>query len=829
VSQQKAKHLYVQVILPLALPGTFTYHVPDELQQAINVGQRVVVQFGKQKIYSALVWNISGVEVPSFATKPVISIIDELPVITASQMELWKWMADYYLCTIGEVMAAALPSALKLQSETKIQLHPDFNKEQVLADEREYIITEALLNKKQLSIAEVSRLLSLKQVMPVIKSLLSRNVIEIAEEMVDKYKPRYAAFVRLSEKADDEEFMRDAMQSMERKSPKQLDLLLFFMRMKQDEETEMVSRTLLLKRAKLSAAVLQALVKKEILEIVEMQTDRLTLTSFDVSSDPLPLNDAQEQCKREISDSFLNEKVVLLHGVTSSGKTEIYIHLLKEVIDKGQQAIYLVPEIALTSQVITRLRKHFGSKLLVYHSRFSDNERVETWNKVLSHRPGSDDGQLIIGARSAVFLPLSNAGLFIVDEEHDNSYKQTDPSPRYHARDTAVWMGNTMKAPVLLGSATPSLESYYNALAGKYILTSLNTRYGEMIMPEVTLVDVKDALKRKQMHSHFSGRLIEMMKQSLEKGEQVILFQNRRGFAPVLECRNCSWVPHCINCDVSLTLHKQKQEIRCHYCGYSTSPPSSCNACGSNDLRMKGFGTEKIEEELQLLMPGYRISRLDHDTARSKKSFHQIISDFDNGDIDVLVGTQMVTKGLDFKNVSLVGILNADQLLNYPDFRSHERAFQLMEQVSGRAGRKKVSGKVVIQTYNTKNIVLQYVIEHDFRGFYNHELIERNKFNYPPYFRLIECSIKHRDEAEAERAARLFGKELTEVFGKRVLGPTQPNVARIRNLYIRQILIKLERKLSVMEVKKKLQKAIDFYRKEPANRNVILNIDVDPY
>ncbi len=829
MSQQKENHLYVQVVLPLALPGTFTYHVADELQQVVSVGQRVVVQFGKQKIYSALVWNITDVEVPSFTTKPIISIIDELPVITSAQMELWKWMADYYLCTIGEVMAAALPSALKLQSETKIQLHPDFKTDQVLADEREYIITEALQEKKQLSIAEVSRLLLLKQVMPVVKSLLGRNVIEIAEEMVEKYKPRYAAFVKLSNKANDEDFMREAMESMERRSPKQLDLLLFFMRMKQDEETELVSRTLLLKRSKLSAAVLQGLVKKEILEIVEIQTDRLSQTSFDEAIDPLPLNDAQEQCKKEISGSFLKEKVVLLHGVTSSGKTEIYIHLLKEAIDRGQQAVYLVPEIALTSQVITRLRKHFGNKLLVYHSRFSDNERVETWNKVLSHIPGSTDGQLIVGARSAIFLPVSNAGLIIVDEEHDNSYKQTDPSPRYHARDTAVWLGSTMKAPVLLGSATPSLESYYNALAGKYILTSLNSRYGEMIMPEVTLVDVKDAYKRKQMHSHFSGKLIEMMKQSLQNGEQVILFQNRRGFAPVLECRNCSWVPHCINCDVSLTLHKQKQEIRCHYCGYSTTPPSSCNACGSTDLRMKGFGTEKIEEELQLLMPGYRISRLDHDTARSKKSFHQIISDFDNGDIDVLVGTQMVTKGLDFKNVSLVGILNADQLLNYPDFRSHERAFQLMEQVSGRAGRKKVSGKVVIQTYNTKNIVLRYVMEHDFRGFYNHELIERSKFNYPPYFRLIECSIKHRDEAEAERAARLFAKELSEVFGKRVLGPTQPNVARIRNLYIRQILIKLERKLSVMEVKKKLQKAIDFYRKEPANRNVILNIDVDPY
>ncbi|MEP7264165.1 MAG: primosomal protein N' [Bacteroidota bacterium] len=827
--QQGDKKLFIEVVLPLALPGTYTYHVPLEMQDQIVIGQRVVVQFGKQKIYSALVWRIAGDSMPSFETKAIMAIVDELPVITTAQMELWQWMSDYYLCTLGEVMAAALPTALKLQSETRIQLHPDFKEDDIVADEREYILKEALLADKQMSIAEVSKLLSLKQVMPVIKSMLARNVIEIVEEVIDKYKPRYAAFVRLNEKAKDEEFMQSAMEGLERRSPKQLDLLLLFMRMKQDDETELIPRALLLKRSKLSSSILNSLVKKELLEVVEMQTDRLTLSSFDNVIEPLPLNAPQEQCRLEINEAFSKEKVVLLHGVTSSGKTEIYIHLLDEIISKGKQALYLVPEIALTSQVITRLRKHFGNKLLVYHSRFSDNERVDTWNKVLAHRADGNDGQLIIGARSAVFLPLSNPGIIIVDEEHDSSYKQDDPSPRYHARDTSVLMGAMMKTPVLLGSATPSLESYYNSLAGKYILTSLNTRYGEMIMPEVTLVDVKDAYKRKLMHSHFSSKLLAMMKESLAKGEQVILFQNRRGFAPVLECRNCSWVPHCINCDVSLTLHKQNQELRCHYCGYTTSPPSSCNACGSTDLRMKGFGTEKIEEELQLILPEYRIARLDHDTARSRKSFHQLITDFDNGEIDVLVGTQMVTKGLDFKKVSLVGILNADQLLNYPDFRSHERAFQLMEQVSGRAGRKNVSGKVVIQTYNTSNIILQYVLHHNYRGFYNHELVERSKFNYPPYYRLVECSIKHRNEAEADRAAKLLARELTEVFGKRVLGPTQPNVSRIRNLYIRQILIKLERKLSVQAVKKKLHKALDFFQKEPANRNVILHIDVDPF
>jgi len=827
VQQPVKGKFYAEVVLPLALPGTFTYHVPEELQH-IQVGQRVVVQFGKQRIYSAIVWKTGADIVPSFETKAIMSQVDELPIITPFQMELWQWMADYYLCTLGEIMAAALPAALKLQSETMIRLHPDYLQDSLLLDEKEFLVTEALHDKTELSIAEVSKMLSVKQVMPVIKSMLSRNIIEVAEEVVDKYKPRIASFVKLTEKALDDDFMQQAMENMERRSPKQLDLLLFFMRMKQDENAEVIARSLLLKRSKSSSAVLQGLVKKGIVEIKEQASDRQSLLEFNEVLPPLNLNEGQLQCMSEIETAFVSKKTVLLHGVTSSGKTEVYIHLLQKAINEGKQALYLVPEIALTTQVITRLRKHFGSRLLVYHSRFSDNERVETWNKVLAHKAEDNDGQVIIGARSAVFLPLSNPGIIIVDEEHDNSYKQDEPSPRYHARDTAVWIASVSGADILLGSATPSLESYYNALAGKYILSSLNTRFGEMVMPQVVIVDVKDAYKRKQMHSHFSVKLLEMMKQSLDKGEQVILFQNRRGFAPVLECKICSWVPHCINCDVSLTLHKQKEELRCHYCGYTTNPPTSCNACGSADLRMKGFGTEKIEEELQLLMPGAKVARLDHDTAKSRRSFHQIITDFDNGDIDVLVGTQMVTKGLDFEKVSLVGILNADQLLNFPDFRAHERAFQLMEQVSGRAGRKNVPGKVVIQTYHPDDVILKYVLNHNYKGFYNHELLERSKYNYPPYYRLVECTIKHKEEREVERAAKLFAKELIEVFGNRVLGPTHPNVSRIRNLYIRQILIKLERKLSIATVKKRLQKSVDFYRKEPENKRVILQIDVDP-
>lgn len=814
--------------MPLSLPGTFTYHVPVELQDQIMTGKRVIVQFGKQKIYTAIVKNISDVSFVNIDTKPVISILDDLPVVTNLQLDYWQWMVDYYLCTPGEILAAALPSALRLQSETTLLLHPEYKTNSSALSEREFYLVEALEKEKQLTVANVSKLLSLKQVMPVIKSLLLRNVILIEEELTERYKPRYATFVRMTAMAKDEQYMQELMPSLERKAPKQLDLLLNFIRLQQDDDRESIAQTYLLKKAKSSSSILQSLVKKGVFELLNEAVDRQNFTNEEVQP-PFVLSADQQQAYLEVQGAFEEQKVVLLHGVTSSGKTEIYIHLLQEALLKGKQSLYLVPEIALTTQVINRLRKHFGNKLLVYHSRFNDQERVEVWNKVLDHQfKANNEGQVIIGARSAIFLPFSNLDLVIVDEEHDSSYKQSEPAPRYNARDSAVLLASMMKANVLLGSATPSLESYYNALAKKYFMVTLERRFGEMIMPEVTIIDVRDALKRKQMQSHFSTKLLDMMKSALAAGEQIILFQNRRGFAPVLECKNCSWVPHCINCDVSLTLHKQHGQLRCHYCGYSIIPPTSCNACGSNVLRMKGFGTEKVEEELQVLFPEHQIARLDHDTAKSKRSFHRLITDFENGDIDVLVGTQMVTKGLDFEKVSLVGILNADQLLNYPDFRAHERSFQLMEQVSGRAGRKHTSGKVAIQTYNPSNAILKFVLNHDFKSFYNHELIDRNKFDYPPYFRLIECTVKHKDEAEADRAAKVLARELTEVFGKRVLGPTHPNIGRIRNYYLRQVMIKLERKLSVKQVKQRLQKALDFFQKEPANRTVILHVDVDP-
>ena len=823
---------YVNVILPLALPDFYTYSVSEEYASQIAPGIRVVVQFGKQKVYTAIIYSIHHNSPEGYEVKPVLSIADNEPIVTAQQFNLWQWMSDYYLCTIGEVMAAALPSAFKLQSETTIILSADYKEEQdENLNEREYPVVLALKSKKKLRLNEVSKLISLKQVMPVVKGLLARNLIELEEDLQDKYKPRTIAYIKLHESMKDEESLQAIMQQLEKRASKQLDLLMRFLLLSQEHDQEYFSRSYLLKKSGASHGMLQQLIKKNVFEIYERTEDRAEYVDETNLLKPLELNLLQQSAFTEIKKIFNKNKVCLLHGVTSSGKTEIFIHLIAEQSKQNKQVLYLLPEIALTTQIIIRLQKHFGNKLLVYHSRFNENERVETWNKVLAfqnERELKDTFQLIIGARSALFLPFSNLGLVIVDEEHDTSYKQIDPAPRYHARDAAILLATQNGANVLLASATPSLESYYNALSEKYELVNLSKRHADLPLPPITLIDIREAMKRKLMHSHFSDVLLNSMQEILERKEQIILFQNRRGFVPVFECRNCSWVPHCVNCDVSLTYHKREQVLRCHYCGYSIQPPKRCAACGDTDLRMKGFGTEKVEEDLRLFFPDKKIARMDHDSTRSKHAYRNLISDFQQNEIDILVGTQMVTKGLDFDNVGLVGILNADSLLNYPDFRAYERSFQLMVQVSGRAGRKNKSGKVLIQTYNPSNRVLAHVMDHDYKSFYNEELIERHRFVYPPYYRLIALRLKHRDEYALEKMTDDFVKELKEVFGKRVYGPTHPPVARVKNQFIRHVLIKIEKKISVETVKKKLVKAMDFFRAMPENRQLVVQIDVDP-
>jgi primosomal protein N' (replication factor Y) len=542
------------------------------------------------------------------------------------------------------------------------------------------------------------------------------------------------------------------------------------------------------------------------------------------------LNSDQQAALISIQEKFIHHKVVLLHGVTSSGKTEIYIHLIDEQIKQGKQVLYLLPEIALTTQIISRLKKHYGNNLLIYHSRFNERERAEVWNKMILFQQYPDEKkyQVIIGARSAVFLPFSNLGVIIVDEEHDSSYKQMDPAPRYNARDTAVILANIQNSKTILGSATPAIESFYNAQLEKFGLVSLTKRFSDLQLPQIEVVNLKEATKRKQMKSYFSEVLLNEMQNALINHEQIILFQNRRGFSQMIECMNCRWIPHCINCDVTLTFHKKGNQLRCHYCGYAISPPSKCPACGDYDLRMRGFGTERIEDDIAIYFPDKKIARLDLDSTRSRNSYQQVITDFENRETDILVGTQMVTKGLDFDNVSLVGILNADNLMNFPNFRSHERSFQLMAQVSGRAGRKFKRGKVIVQTYNPSNPIINFVVENDYSGFYNYEMNERNKFKYPPYYRLTEIRVKHRDEKIVEKTAGAFAKELKDVFGKRLLGPVTPVISRVKNYYLRTLMLKIERDLSVKKIKKMLGTAMDHFKANPENRSLIIQVDVDP-
>lgn len=821
------KQMFVDVILPLPLPDVFTYALPDDLVADISPGHRVVVQFGKQKVYAGIVQRLHEHAPSGYDVKEVLDKLDERPVISDYQFKFWKWISDYYLCFPGDVMAAALPSALKLQSESRIVRNEMFDGDLSQLTDREYLVWEALEMQSELSISDVSKILSLKHVMPVLKNMVMKNIIMVREEMEERVKPRFVDRVRLAAAYSSDEALNDLLNSLPKRAARQVDLLMAFLQITRLDGAIDVNKSFLLKKAGANLPVLQALVKKGVLEVFSQRDDRVG--RYEGPLKPLnTLNNWQQQALEGIQDAFNQHKVVLLHGVTSSGKTEVYTYLIEEQLSKGEQVLYLLPEIALTTQLITRLQRHFGDRLLVYHSRFNEQERVEVWNKILddNDHPASK-GKLVIGARSAMFLPFARLGLVIVDEEHDHSFKQDDPAPRYNARDGAVVMAAQQDAKVILGTATPSLETYFNALSGKYALVTLEKRHAELEMPEVALVDMKEARKRKEASGHFSNRLLDEMKRAFDEHQQVILFQNRRGFAPYFECNTCSWTPLCVNCDVSLTYHKYKNEMRCHYCGYVSSVPKKCGACGDQDIRMKGYGTERIEEELQLIFPEITIARLDLDTTRSKSGYQQIISRFESGEVDVLVGTQMVTKGLDFDKVQLVGILNADSILHFPEFRAHERGFQLLAQVSGRAGRK-AHGRVLIQAYDVKNPVLSYVMKHDYRGFYMHELNERYKFSYPPYFRLIEIRLKARDEKQLDRMATELGNALRKTFSKRVLGPTIPYVNRVRNLYQRHLLLKVEKTLSVANVKNQLMVALTEFRQKPENRSLILQIDVDP-
>jgi len=837
---------FVDVILPLSVPNLYTYRVPFEWAESIAIGKRVVVQFGKGKLYSALVRRIHEIPPKQYVAKYIDSILDDHPIVNQKQFELWEWMCSYYMCNIGDVMVAALPGGLRLSSETKVVLNQAY-KEQVLKKElndKEFLILDALEIRQVLTLNDVSDIIEQKIVYPIIKSLIEKGVVLIQEELKEKFKPKIESFVRINDYADDEENLKTFFVALEKKAPKQLDVVMTYITLSKrySKERVEVRKSDILKVIQGGEAALKSLIKKNVFELYEREVGRLA--SFENENKISNLNEEQQTILDSINAQFGRTEsisgqpvkdVVLLHGVTSSGKTEIYVKLIEQAIAEGKQVLYLLPEIALTTQIINRLRKYFGDMVGVYHSKFNENERVEVWNNVLGRSLDIEKNatefsnfKLVIGARSALFLPFSNLGLVIVDEEHDTSYKQYDPSPRYNARDAAIYLAHIHKAKTLLGSATPCIESYYNAKDGKYGFAELTKRFGGVQMPEILIADVKEATRKKQMKSHFSPLLLDTITLALDKKEQVILFQNRRGFAPQLECNICAWIPQCANCDVSLTYHKVSNQLRCHYCGYSIKPPTKCAACGDTDLKMKGFGTEKIEEELSIFYPKARISRMDLDTTRSKFAHQHIIQDFEEGNIDILVGTQMVTKGLDFDNVSMVGILNADSMLNFPDFRSFERSFQLMAQVSGRAGRKSKRGKVIIQTQNPEHSIIQEVIANDFASMYTNQLMDRKNFNYPPYFRLIEVTVIHKDVDMVNASSKYLADALKKHFAKRVLGPEFPLVSRVRNLYHKNILLKIERDASVGQVKKILSELLMKFKSSADYKSVRVQIDVDP-
>jgi len=821
--------LFADVLLPLPVKGTFTYRVPYELNDFVQEGQRVAVQFGKKKVYAGLIKKLHE-KVPETIPKYILSILDEKPVVNNIQFRFWEWISSYYLSTEGEVMNAALPSAFKLASESKVMLFPGFSPDEHIMDEFEYRVTEALMQKGKLTIDEITKQVGFQKVLPLLKKMMDKRMIYMEEELKGGYKPKLEKMIVLSPAYHPEESLKQLMDELGKRAHKQLECLMTYLTLAGfGDQPKPVAKAELMQKSGSSPAVLKALTDKGVFE-----TEERVVSRFQVEENgempPVKLNKHQEQAYEEIKHGFSERKVVLLHGVTSGGKTEIYIKLMEETLRQGKQVLYLLPEIALTTQIITRLRKYFGDQVGVYHSRYSKDERAEVWNHLLGYQLSDDMTRynIILGPRSAMFLPYDNLGLVIVDEEHDQSYKQFDPAPRYHARDAAVYLSTMHNARVVLGSATPSIESYYNTKQGKYKLVELTERYGGMQMPEIVVVDMREEKRRRMSKSHFSSVLLKEMKLALEEQKQVILFQNRRGFSLRLECAQCAWVPQCKYCDVTLTYHKASELLKCHYCGYSTTIPHSCGECGSTHLKMQGFGTEKVVEELAMIIPEARIDRMDLDSTRTKHAFNRIITDFEDRRTDILIGTQMVTKGLDFDNVRVVGVLSADNMLSFPDFRAHERSFQLMQQVSGRAGRKHERGKVIIQAWKPDHPIIRFVVHHDFEGMYRQQLAERKKFYYPPYYRLIIVKMKHKKYDVLHDGSAVLAKDLRTRFGKVVYGPESPLVGRVRSLYIKHIMIKVARGTNYQKVKDELYVAFEEFRTLAKYKSIVIQFDVDP-
>ena len=813
---------FADLILPLPLDNRFTYSLSPEEAEFIKPGMRLAVQFGKNRIYTGIVAEIHENPPKVYEAKPIHQILDEKPLLTPQQLAFWKWIASYYLCSEGDVMRAALPGAFLLESESIVKLKKDNETNLETLNDDEFLVVEALQRQSSMKIQEIEQLLDKKRVLPVINNLVAKQVVDLNQEIYEQFKPKETRYVRLNPAYDAEAEMHKLLDELSR-APKQKEILFCYFSITATTKKALKTKTLL-KESGASLGVLKSLIDKNIFEEFYQETDRVGFSGA-ITSHEINFNKYQQQAFSEIQAGFREKQVCLLHGVTSSGKTEIYIKLIEEALEKGKQALYLLPEIALTTQLIKRLQNYFGEKVLVYHSKYSLNERVEIYRHVLEN---SEKGRIVIGARSCIFLPFQKLGLVVVDEEHESTFKQFDPAPRYHARDAAVVLANLFESNIVLGSATPSIESYFNATHNKYKHIELNRRYGNVLMPEIEIVDIKTAQRKKRMKGHFSDRLIEEIRMSLEEEEQVILFQNRRGFSPIMECNTCGHSPQCPNCDVSLTFHSHNNQLRCHYCGYHMAMQQQCMACSSPEITTKGFGTEQVETELKALFPKHNIGRMDQDTTRGKYAYEKIITAFENHETDILIGTQMLTKGLDFRKVSLVGIMNADNLLNFPDFRAHERSFQLMLQVAGRSGRTRKRGKVLVQTYNPHHQIIQQVSLGDYPGMYKEQLEDRYQYQYPPYFRLIRLTLKCRDFSKTNEAAEWLARALENVFDRFVLGPEFPPVARIRNEYYKNILIKIPQKQSLGKTKNVIRKILKSFKAIGVYRSVKVVVNVDP-
>lgn len=821
---------FVNVILPIPIPKSFTYRVPQELNETVRSGQRVIVQFGARKILTGVIEHVHQTPPINYEARYLLDLLEEELVLHAPQLKVIHWIAQYYMCSIGEVLNVALPSGLKLSSESKAQLNPQFDADDsdTPLSDNEMIVLNNLKTNDSLTYQEISQLLGIKNIYHIIKSLVYKEAILLFEQVKDKYKPKIENRVRLDAQYLENSALQKLFKTLESKA-KQTEVLLKYLQEVPIYDNPEANKEGYLKKgfkeSGLSESSVNTLMKNDVFEAFEIIVSRFDEMASHIAQE-ITLSSIQQEAKAQILENFEANKPVLLHGITGSGKTEIYIDLIKDAIDSGSQVLYLLPEIALTTQIVARLRKVFGSDMGVYHSKFSDNERVEVWNSVLSGRYS-----FVVGVRSATFLPFDNLGLIIVDEEHENSYKQYDPAPRYNARDVALYLGQLQHAQVLLGSATPSIESYYNALQNKYGLVTLKSRYGEATLPDTELIDITRERKKKTMKNDFSSVVMEQLQLRLDKKEQAIIFQNRRGYAPNMICEECGWVPKCENCSVSLTYHMFKNELRCHYCGYKEPVANQCKSCEAPAVQTVGFGTEKLEEDLTLMLPDARIQRMDLDTTRSKYSYQRIIDSFEQGEVDILVGTQMVSKGLDFNKVTLVSVLDIDRMLHFPDFRAFERTYQLITQVSGRAGRKEEKGMVLIQTHSLEQPILKYIINNDYEGFYQKEIGEREQYHYPPFYRLIGITIKNKDKHLAgETAIKLYNLLAFDFGRERVLGPEVPAISKIRNQYLVKLLIKLEKgKVNLVKAKEIIKnKALEVQQDRTLKSSRII-FDVDPY